>query len=203
MSNPDMVSSKKGGVTYVEAFDNDPTPTTTTTTSDKVVLQAQDSRFGTYLATHKPSALSKSMLALYPILAVACMNSAANGFDGNTFGGASSLPDFQARFGTGVASSQGFLAAIYILGTINVHAAIVILTWDPSIGNVIGSFVAGPLADGLGRKLGMVAANVVVIIGSVIQAAAYKRREMIVGRVILGIGSVMLGEFEVNLARVV
>ena len=61
------------------------------------------------------------------------------------------------------------------------------------LGNVIGSFVAGPLADGLGRKLGMVVANIVVILGSVIQAAAYKRREMIVGRVILGIGSVMLG----------
>ena len=107
-------NDKKNDVTYIETINND--PSNTAITGDKVVLQAQDSRFGTYLATHKPSALSKSMLALYPILAVACMNSAANGFDGNTFGGASSLPDFQARFGTNVASSQGFLAAIYILG---------------------------------------------------------------------------------------
>lgn len=68
-------ANKKGDVTYIETFDND--PTTTTASGDKTVLQVQDSRFGTYLATHKPSALSKSMLALYPILAVACMNSAA------------------------------------------------------------------------------------------------------------------------------
>jgi len=125
MNNANTNDDKKGDVSYIESFDDDPT----NTTGDKVVLQAQDSRFGTYLATHKPSALSKSMLALYPILAVACMNSAANGFDGNTFGGASSLPDFQARFGTGVASSQGFLAAIYILGNARcLHSALSILT---------------------------------------------------------------------------
>lgn len=40
----------------------------------------------------------------------------------------------------------------------------------------------------------MFIANIVVIIGTVIQAAAMKRRDMIVGRVILGIGSVMLGK---------
>ena len=39
----------------------------------------------------------------------------------------------------------------------------------------------------------MFVANLVVILGSVIQAAAFKRRDMIVGRVILGIGSVLLG----------
>ena len=39
----------------------------------------------------------------------------------------------------------------------------------------------------------MFLANLVVILGSVIQAAAFKRRDMIVGRVILGIGSVLLG----------
>lgn len=41
----------------------------------------------------------------------------------------------------------------------------------------------------------MFIANIVVIIGTVIQAAAMKRRDMIVGRVILGIGSVMLGKY--------
>jgi MFS family permease len=53
--------------------------------------------------------------------------------------------------------------------------------------------MAGPLADGLGRKKGMFVANIVVIVGSVIQSAAFRRRDMIVGRVILGIGSVLLG----------
>ena len=53
------------------------------------VVQTQDSRFATYLAAHPPNPLSKSLLLLYPILFVAFMNSAANGFDGNTFGGVS------------------------------------------------------------------------------------------------------------------
>jgi hypothetical protein len=63
----------------------------------------------------KTSPLSKSLLKLY-LLFVAFMNSAANGFDGNAFGGCSALPDFQDCFGTNVAASDGFLAAIYILG---------------------------------------------------------------------------------------
>lgn len=139
------------------------------------LVETQDSRFAAVNARNKPSPLSKSLLRLYPILFVAFMNSAANGFDGNTFGGVSSVPDFQARFGTNVAASNGFLAAIYILG------------------NVLGSFVAGPLADGLGRKKGMIVANIVTVIGTAVQAAATKRRDMIAGRVVLGIGSVMLG----------
>lgn len=103
---------KAGDVAYIERI-----PTSNEDNgAHKVTIKTQDSRFGTYLATHKTNPLSKSLLALYPILVVACMNSAANGFDGNTFGGASSMPDFQARFGTNVASSQGFLAALYILG---------------------------------------------------------------------------------------
>jgi len=50
------------------------------------VVKTQDSRFGAYLAREKPSPFSKSLIKLYPILFVAFMNSAANGFDGNTFG---------------------------------------------------------------------------------------------------------------------
>jgi hypothetical protein len=49
-------------------------------------VQVQDSRFATYIAHDRPSPVSKSLLKLYPILFVAFMNSAANGFDGNTFG---------------------------------------------------------------------------------------------------------------------
>ena len=35
--------------------------------------------------------------------------------------------------------------------------------------------------------------NIVVLIGSAVQAAAMKRRDMIAGRIVLGVGSVMLG----------
>lgn len=86
------------------------------TKGDYEVKAVQDSRFAAAVAKDRPSPLSKGLLLLYPILFVAFMNSAANGFDGNTFGGVSALPDFQSRFGTNVAASQGFLAALYILG---------------------------------------------------------------------------------------
>lgn len=39
----------------------------------------------------------------------------------------------------------------------------------------------------------MAIANIVVIIGTVVQAAASQRRDMIAGRLVLGVGSVMLG----------
>ena len=45
----------------------------------------------------------------------------------------------------------------------------------------------------------MFVANVVVIIGSVVQAAAMQRRDMIAGRVVLGVGSVLLGKLQPGL----
>lgn len=57
------------------------------------------------------------------------------------------------------------------------------------------------MADGLGRKKGMFVANVVVVIGSVVQAAAMKRRDMIAGRVVLGVGSVLLGTVPTRLRQ--
>jgi MFS family permease len=172
-AEPQKALDEKGIATQIESVSGN--PELEEVGKHAKVVKTQDSRFAAVIARNKPNPLSKSLLMLYPILFVAFMNSAANGFDGNTFGGVSAIPDFQARFGTNVAASNGFLAAIYILG------------------NVIGSFVAGPLADYCGRRRGMFIANVVVLIGSAVQAAATKRRDMIAGRVVLGIGSVMLG----------
>lgn len=91
-------------------------PDTVTSKGNYAVETTEDSRFAAVVARSRPHPLSKGLLMLYPVLFVAFMNSAANGFDGNTFGGVSALPDFESRFGTDVAASQGFLAALYILG---------------------------------------------------------------------------------------
>lgn len=99
---------------HLDAHDID--PSTVTAKGNYVVKTTEDSRFAAVVARSKPHPLSKGLLMLYPVLFVAFMNSAANGFDGNTFGGVSALPDFESRFGTDVAASQGFLAALYILG---------------------------------------------------------------------------------------
>ena len=60
-------------------------------------------------------------------------------------------------------------------------------------GNVIGSFFAGPCADRWGRKWGMVIGSVITLIGAVVQASARFKRDLVAGRVVLGIGTVMLG----------
>lgn len=86
------------------------------TAPEKKIVETRDSRFGEYLVTHETNPWTPAMLRLYLILFVVFMNSAASGFDGNTFGGVSAVKNFQQRFGTDVAATQGFLAAIYILG---------------------------------------------------------------------------------------
>ncbi len=109
---PPITGDEKTGATHVEDYESG----IKSDLKHVAVVQAQDSRFSAYNAQRKTNPFSPSLLKLYPILLVAFMNSAANGFDGNTFGGVSALPDFQHRFGTNVASNDGFLAAIYILG---------------------------------------------------------------------------------------
>lgn len=83
-----MDTDKAKNVSYVEDTSID-VKTAVDGSDNAIVLETQDSRFATYMTTHKPHWRSKSLLALYPVLFVAFMNSAANGFDGNTFGGVS------------------------------------------------------------------------------------------------------------------
>lgn len=78
---------KKTNATYIE--DKSVDVKEAINSDNAVVVETQDSRFATLNTTHKPRWNSRSLLALYPILFVAFMNSAANGFDGNTFGGVS------------------------------------------------------------------------------------------------------------------
>ncbi|KIJ69681.1 hypothetical protein HYDPIDRAFT_171710 [Hydnomerulius pinastri MD-312] len=127
------------------------------------------------LLLEPPRFLSRTTFKLFACLFVTYLCSAQNGFDSNTFGGVSAMPNFKAQFGTNIAATNGFLAALYV------------------IGNVIGSFAAGPCADRWGRKPGMFIASGITLIGAVVQASAMKRRDLIAGRIVLGVGTVMLG----------
>ena len=60
-------------------------------------------------------------------------------------------------------------------------------------GNVLGFFLVGPLVNTFGRLRGIAVTNFVVVIGTAVHTAAFKRRDVIVGRIVLSIGSVMLG----------
>lgn len=50
------------------------------------------------------------------VLFVAYLCSATNGFDSNTFGGASAMSSFQNFFSVHGGSKQGLLAASYVIG---------------------------------------------------------------------------------------
>lgn len=56
------------------------------------------------------------MIRLYLIVFVAYLCSATNGFDSNTFGGASAMTSFQTYFSVHGGSKQGLLAASYVIG---------------------------------------------------------------------------------------
>ncbi|TFK51357.1 hypothetical protein OE88DRAFT_1629880 [Heliocybe sulcata] len=133
------------------------------------------SRLASALLEERPSPYSFRMLRLWACLFVAYMCSAQNGFDANTFGGVSAMPNFKKQFGVDQGTTQGFLAAIYVLG------------------NVVGSFVAGPNADRYGRRFGMFTGSIISLIGAILQTAAQREVHIIAGRVILGVGAVLLG----------
>ena len=59
---------------------------------------------------------SRSMIKLYLIVFVAYLCSATNGFDSNTFGGASAMTSFEDYFSVHGGSKQGLIAASYVIG---------------------------------------------------------------------------------------
>lgn len=81
-----------------------------------VVSTQKDSRLAEVLLKEKPNLRSLTTFKLFAVLFVSYLCNAQNGFDSSTFGGISDLPNFQAQFGTNIASNVGFLAAIYIIG---------------------------------------------------------------------------------------
>ena len=116
---------------------------------------------------------AKHMIKLYLILIPAYLCSTTNGFDSNTFGGASALPAFIDYFNLTQGNTQGLLASMYV------------------VGNIAGSFVAGQIADRWGRRVGMGLGSAICVIGAVLQVAANGGDMLIVGRVILGIGAII------------
>lgn len=87
------------------------------TSITRVIATQKGSRLAEALLQEKPRLRSWRMFKLFSILFVTYLCSAQNGFDSNTFGGVSTMPDFKAQFGTNIASTTGFLAAIYVIGT--------------------------------------------------------------------------------------
>lgn len=88
-------------------------------------------------------------------------------------GGLSAIPSFVTYFGI-TKDNQGLVAALYV------------------IGNIAGSFFAGPCADRYGRRFGMAIGSAICVIGMVLQTAGRNLATLEGGRFILGVGAVIV-----------
>lgn len=81
------------------------------------------------------------------------------------------MEPYQRTFESGrLGSTTGIIFAIY------------------TVGNMVGSFVSGPVTDRWGRRFGMCFGAVCIIVGTVISVSAHHRGQFIAGRFILGFG---------------
>jgi hypothetical protein len=87
--------------------------------------------FADAVSKSKVRPFSKRMLQLYFFCLIATFNSCINGYDGSLMGSINAMLPYQSQFGmetTG--ATTGFVFAIY------------------TVGNICGSFVAGPVTVG-------------------------------------------------------
>ncbi|CAK7220632.1 hypothetical protein SBRCBS47491_004254 [Sporothrix bragantina] len=119
----------------------------------------------------KVSPWTISMLRLYGCLLVGYLCACMNGYDGSVMGGINGMDSYLQFFHMQSASSStGIIFAIYNIGTI---CAVPLV---------------GPVNDYWGRRAGMFSGAVLVIVGTVIVAAAQNHGMFMGGRFVLGFG---------------
>ncbi|KAH8906876.1 general substrate transporter [Coniochaeta sp. PMI_546] len=102
------------------------------------------------------------------------------GYDTGTIGGILAMPYWQDLFSTGFRNSTGHLDV-----TASQSATIVSIL---SAGTFFGALSAAPLADAIGRRLGLIASTVVFIFGVILQTAAVSIPLFLAGRFFAGFG---------------
>lgn len=95
------------------------------------------------------------------------------GYDQGVFGGLLDNEPFLRTFGFPSATMQGQIVATY------------------DIGCIIGTLVSMFAGDKLGRRKCILIGCVILLIGAILQTASYSLAQMIVGRVVAGIGNGM------------
>ena len=64
-----------------------------------------------------------------------------------------------------------------------------LITYQLSIGTLVGALINGPIADFTGRKLAIVIMNVVFVIGMIVQiTSSTKWYQVAIGRLVAGLG---------------
>ncbi|KAL4805765.1 general substrate transporter [Aspergillus unguis] len=121
----------------------------------------------------KPRLLTKRMMKLYWCIAVATLNSCINGYDGSLMGSINSYRQYREYFGFDLDDGTPTTGIVYAIYT---------------IGNIVGSFFAGPFTDFKGRRVGMAIGAAWIILGTAIQGTSTNLARFMVGRFILGFG---------------
>ncbi|KAI9838434.1 MAG: hypothetical protein M1837_002489 [Sclerophora amabilis] len=93
------------------------------------------------------------------------------GYDQGVLGGVISLPSFRREFNDPDENTEGIFAAIY------------------DIGCLIGALVAFVTAERFGRKGSIMWGSIIMILGTILQTSATESVQMILSRVITGIGN--------------
>jgi SP family myo-inositol transporter-like MFS transporter 13 len=101
--------------------------------------------------------------------------------------GVACLGGLQFGWDTGIAS--GMLVAIHAdLGHELSEGEQELIVSATTVGAILGSVVAGRMADWLGRKKVMIASGVLFLLGALEQAASQVVRELVLGRILVGLG---------------
>ncbi|KAL0262578.1 hypothetical protein SLS55_001546 [Diplodia seriata] len=116
---------------------------------------------------------TKRMFLLYLCLLVATVNSVINGYDGTLMSSINSYPQYRGYFGFDPVNGTPTTSLAYAIY---------------QIGNLVGSFAAGPAADWRGRKWGMFMGAAVIVLGTCIQATSTTLPAFMGGRFTLGFG---------------
>ncbi|CAF3622741.1 unnamed protein product [Fusarium graminearum] len=133
--------------------------------------KVQNVAYSDAIAKDNLSRTAPSVLKLYAIVAFVTLNNCGNGFDGTIMSSINAMDPFHAFFNTEMqGASIGAVFALY------------------SVGNILGCLVAAPASDFFGRRYGMIAGSVFVIVGTVIQAVAQNVGTFMAGRLFLGFG---------------
>ncbi|KAI0580622.1 Sugar transporter [Pyrenophora tritici-repentis] len=141
------------------------------TTAD--IRQVQNVAFADATAKANVKPWTKAMFKLYLCLFIATLNSCINGYDGSLMGAINSYHQYRSYFGFNIDEGTPTTGIVYAIYT---------------IGNLVGSFVAGPATDFKGRKWGMFIGTSIIIFGACIQATCTNLGGFMGGRFVLGFG---------------
>lgn len=118
----------------------------------------------------KPWWRDGTLIKLNLLLLCALLTQTASGYDGSMLNGMQSLPQWRRYFGQPKGTRLGAM------------------TFGPTGGILISTLISSPLCDMFGRRYPIFGGSLIIILGSVLQAAAHNYGLFVASRFIVGFG---------------